>query len=68
MSDEKVWYESKTIWGALIAIFASIINGLGFDLDTVSQSQLADSVIQLIGAIGAILAIYGRLNATDVIR
>ena len=67
MVDEKKWYLSKTIWGALIAVAASIFGGLGYSIDPASQNELGDSIIQLIGALGAIAAIYGRLSATEVI-
>ncbi|MEM9277747.1 MAG: hypothetical protein AAGA76_04175 [Pseudomonadota bacterium] len=67
MVEEKAWYLSKTIWGALIAVAASIFGGLGLSIDPESQGQLADSIIQLVGAVGAIIAVYGRLSATEVI-
>ncbi len=67
MVEEKNWYESKTIWGALLAIGASFMGVFGVSIDTVAQADLADAMIQLIGAIGAMTAIYGRLSATDII-
>ncbi|MEM7214834.1 MAG: hypothetical protein AAF423_04760 [Pseudomonadota bacterium] len=67
MIEEKDWYMSKTIWGSMIAVAASLSGGLGISLDTQSQAELADAIIQVIGAMGAIFAIYGRLNATEVI-
>lgn len=62
-----VWSDAKTIWGALLAVGASLMGALGVSIDTASQSDLADAMIQLIGAIGAMTAIYGRLSATDII-
>lgn len=67
MVEEKYWYESKTIWGALLAVGASIMGALGITIDAVAQTDLADALIQLIGAVGAMVAIYGRLSATDII-
>lgn len=67
MVEEKQWYQSKTIWGALIAVGASFVNALGLSIDTTAQNDLADAMIQLIAAIGAMMAIYGRLSATEVI-
>lgn len=67
MIEEKNWYESKTIWGALLAVVASLMSTLGIQVDAVAQTDLADALIQLIGAVGAMLAIYGRLSATDII-
>lgn len=67
MVEEKSWYESKTIWGALIAVAASITGAMGLSVDIGAQSDLADALVQMVGAIGAMLAIYGRLSATDII-
>ena len=67
MVEEKIWYKSRTIWGALIAVMASILGGFGFPIDDASQKELTEAAIQLIGALGAVVAIYGRLSATEVI-
>ncbi len=67
MVEEKSWYESKTIWGALIAVAASVTGAMGLSIDVGAQSDLADALVQLVGAIGAMVAIYGRLSATDII-
>ena len=65
---EKNWYQSTTIWGALLAVGASLVGALGISVDQEAQNQLADAMIQLIGAIGAMTAIYGRLSATEIIQ
>lgn len=67
MLEEKHWYQSKTIWGSLLAVAASVFGAMGVSIDTSIQSDLSDAFIQLIGAIGAITAIYGRFSATQVI-
>ena len=67
MIEEKPWYLSKTIWGALIAVAASVLGVGGVDFDLGAQAQLAEALVQLAGASGAILAIYGRLTAREVI-
>lgn len=67
MIDEKPWYLSKTIWGSLIAVCAALSATLGIPLDGATQAQLADIAVQLVGAAGALLAIYGRLTATMII-
>jgi len=68
MVDEKQWYLSKTIWGALIAVAASFAGIFGIQLDEVTQGDLSDAIIQLVAGIGALTAIYGRLSATDIIQ
>ncbi len=64
MDDIKNWYQSKTVWGALIAVAASILHVAGLDLDPEAQLELAEIAVTLTGAAGALLALYGRLVAT----
>ena len=67
MVDEKPWFMSKTIWGSLISVAAAFTATLGISLDPSAQGEIADALVQLIGAAGALIAIYGRLTATDII-
>ena len=68
MVEEKPWYESKTIWGSLVAVAAALAGMLDISIDSPSQSQLAEIIVQLSGALGGLFAIYGRLSATDIIE
>lgn len=63
MLDMKTWYQSRTIWGALIAILASTLQMAGIHLADADQTQLADSALALSGAIGGLIAVYGRIRA-----
>ncbi len=67
MIEEKPWYLSKTIWGALIAVVASLLGALGVRIGLGDQQQIADAMVQLVTAGGSLLAIYGRLTATETI-
>ncbi|MFK7901658.1 MAG: hypothetical protein AB8B49_02340 [Nitratireductor sp.] len=58
---------SKTIWGSLISVLAALVASLGISIDGATQSVIADSVVQMVSAFGALFAIYGRLSATDII-
>lgn len=58
MDDIKGLLESKTIWGALIAIFATISQLAGWDLG--NTDGLAE---QLTALIGGAVAIFGRIKA-----
>jgi hypothetical protein len=63
--DSKPWYTSKTVWGAVIglggAFCPKVIAALG------GTDMAADQIVNLTSAIataiGAGLAIYGRLKA-----
>jgi hypothetical protein len=68
MYDLKNWYHSKTIWGALVAIGASVLKATGIDIAAGDQGAIVDSLVNIAGAVGGLLAVYGRLTATSVIR
>lgn len=67
MDGSKTWYRSKTVWGALIAVAASLLQVAGVDLTPQVQSDLADLAIAFAGAIGGALSIYGRISAQALI-
>jgi len=64
MEDFKQWYQSRTIWGALIAIAASLAHAGGMTLSAGDQGQMVDSLVSVSGALGGLFAIYGRLRAS----
>lgn len=68
MSDHKPWYLSKTIWGALVAILATLGSMIGLEIDQPSQATLVDATLQIVTAAGAVIALFGRLVATDYIE
>lgn len=68
MYDLKNWYHSKTIWGALVAVGASALKVAGIDIPAGDQGTVVDSLVNIAGAVGGLLAVYGRLTATSAIR
>ena len=67
MDDTKPWYLSRTVWGALVAIAASIGGAFGVMITQADQVEIADTVLQIVGAVGGVLALYGRLSAQKII-
>jgi hypothetical protein len=63
MDNVKNWYQSKTVWGALVAIFASLSQALGIEIDASGQTELAENLMALAGAVGGLIALYGRFSA-----
>ena len=63
----KQWYQSKTVWGALIAVTASLLQAVGVDLTPDVQNDIADLAIALAGMVGGATSIYGRIAASTVI-
>jgi len=68
MMDNKAWYTSKAVWGGLVAIGAAVAGGFGVVIDTDTQGQMADLIVVGVGAIGGLLAIYGRIKAEKPIK
>jgi hypothetical protein len=68
MENSKAWYQSKTVWGGLIAIGASLLQITGNEISQSDQNALAEAIVSLAGALGGIFAIYGRLSAKSSIR
>ncbi len=68
MNDLKNWYSSKTIWGALVAILASVMHFTGVDISAVDRGQIVDSIVNIVGALGGLIAVYGRVTAKTAIR
>lgn len=63
MNDVKAWYQSRTVWGALIAILASLANGAGVEVTTGEEGELADLVVAAVGVVGGFVALIGRISA-----
>lgn len=68
MNNQKPWYASRSVWGALIAIGASLGGSFGLIIGAEEQSILADAVLQITGGLGAVVALYGRLVATKTLK
>jgi len=64
MLEMKPWYQSKTVWGALIAIAAPLLGRAGLDVGGAEQAEIAEALTTLAGTLGGLLALYGRLTAT----
>lgn len=65
--NQKPWYLSKTIWGAIIGVMAGGLALVGHGLSSDAQTWLTDEVVQVIEAgvtvVGGLFAIYGRVKA-----
>ena len=63
MNDVKAWYQSRSVWGALIAIAASLANGAGIEVTAGDEAELADFAVAAVGTIGGLVALFGRISA-----
>ncbi len=58
---------SSVLPGATISVAAAFTGMIGITLDLGAQSEISDAMVQIIAAAGALLAIHGRLTATEII-
>jgi len=67
MEENKLWYQSKTVWGGLIAVGAAVAGSFGIDIDAGTQGEIVDYIVVGIGAIGGLVAVWGRVKASKKI-
>ena len=68
MEDQKAWYTSKTILASLVTVIALIAGGFNLTIDTQTQSDVVELVSVVVGVIGSVFAIYGRIKASKKIK
>ncbi|MEF2073839.1 hypothetical protein [Consotaella aegiceratis] len=65
--DAKKWYESKTIWGSLVVLGSCVLGLFGHEIDAASGEALTVALTNGAAAVGAVVAIVGRLSARTTI-
>ncbi len=67
-NDTKSIFESKTVWGAIIAIVSAVAGLLGYAFGPEEQEMLIMAGTTISTAVGSILSVYGRVKATKKIK
>lgn len=67
MNSQKKWWQSKTVWGGVVAISAGAAGVFGITVGPVEQLQLVEYLAAAGAAIGGLIAVYGRVSAKDEI-
>ena len=63
MTDIKPWWQSKTLWGALVTIGSAALGLAGLELGDSDKETLIELLTSLGAAIGGVIAIFGRVTA-----
>ncbi len=67
MNDNQPWWQSRTVWCAMVPLITSLAHFAGVTLSPDTQSSLPDVLMAIAGAIGAVGAIFYRIKATKAI-
>lgn len=68
MNDEtKPWYQSRTIWGAIIAGVAAIAQAAGLSISESEQTQIITAVTGAGEMFGLLVVFLGRIKATKTV-
>ncbi|GAB5463610.1 hypothetical protein [Hoeflea alexandrii] len=65
MTDVKPWWQSKTLWGAIVTIGSAVLGLTGLDLGETDREALTGLLTSLGAAIGGMIAIFGRIKAKN---
>lgn len=63
MQEEKLWYQSLTLWGAIVTVLAAIAGIFGIDIDVNTQQEIVEYIVLGGSAVGGLMAAYGRIRA-----
>lgn len=63
MPNTKPWWQSKAVWGSIVALAAGFATLAGLKLDATLQDQLAELITGAANVVGGLIAWYGRAKA-----
>lgn len=67
MDEIKGALQSKTVWGGIIIVVATLAGFLGYQVTPDDQAQIIDLVTKIVDAVGGAFVIWGRIVATKKI-
>ena len=65
---DKKWYQSRAVWGGIVASAAGIAAAFGHEIAPEHQEALVQAMVGIAGSVGGLLAIYGRIKADRPIK
>lgn len=66
--DTKGLLASKAVWGGIIAVLAGAAGIFGYTVSPEDVESVTTLVTGIGAAVGGLLAVYGRIRATKVIK
>ena len=68
MDGVKSLFASKTFWGGLIAVVAGILGFFGYQLGSEDQAAIIEAGAAVAASLGGVVAIWGRVKASKLIK
>jgi hypothetical protein len=60
----KPWYQSKTVWAAVVAVVATVLGTVyKWNIGEAEQAQLVDAIMVVVDIIAGAVVVIGRTNA-----
>lgn len=67
MDESKPWYLSRTIWGVVVMMVASLAHIFHYQIDAQLQADITNYIASIGDVVGGGLTIYGRIKASKAI-
>ncbi len=67
MDEAKPWYLSRTIWGVVVMMVASLAHIFHYEIDQQLQTDITNYIASIGDVVGGGLTIYGRIKASKAI-
>lgn len=64
MDETMEWWRSRTVWGALVALAGALASAAGTPVDAGFQAEAVAALTAFATAGGALLALFGRFEAS----
>ena len=68
MENQKQWWKSQTILASIVTVIALIAGGFNYNIDTQTQQGIVELASVVVGVIGSVVAIVGRVKASKTIK
>jgi uncharacterized membrane-anchored protein len=68
MEETKTILQSRAFWGGLVAVLSGVAGMIGYTVDADTQEGVVGLIMAIVGGVGGLLAIYGRVKATKKIK
>ena len=68
MDDFKSLFASRTFWGGALAVVAGILGFFGYQIGGPDQAALIEAGSAIAASVGGVIAIWGRVKASKIIK